>query len=655
MAAKAKSKSFPASSSSGPIVGQLLQEEEVNVGSAAPRRKLTKRNTDQQVTKKYWDHFRDFDDNQKYIIVVEGMTLEERLTKDTRASRGKNGIPMGAPYYRSLRLKYSSVSSNMAQLAAKDSSEEVRPAFRAAYKLFKSRPKERTPLIELLKTLSYHNNKETVGLAKALFEEDVSKGAEARDLVVSISRWFARNDIANVEPDVFRNVKAHIDSSISVVYRDLKKEGVKLTAFWSVYSDVCSLVVSKDDVETLLSADSSWLEHAETLSLVVGSSKIGAAMWGWVQAKVVDVQARDLMVKFSEQLTNLAKLTSESVEEPCTKLRQAVGKIDGISLLPLRRTCIINYRGTDCEHVVSGIEDELQRRLSAEAKARAAATGKLQLLLFEEDLVGDYMGASTHVDMNLIQGCQEARTAANQFCLLEYDSPSGCEYIKVLMMKQKSLAALDRSFTVELSWISAMASGPGVKMLMTKVLTCLPSKKVAMTAEDSLGRLATLFGSPLYSFTSKSAQAEAGFIRQAVTAINLRRRPSALDSSATQTLQDAYQQLAYFCTAGTLAKDGVPGSLLRGKAAVDHLFEECDQKAKAGVELTMNDMAFGQFFFLLSDTQSVKLKEWCNKLLPSWDGDARSADDGDKQIVQLRKKAKLAECEIDKSVDDAFA
>ncbi|CAE8626400.1 unnamed protein product, partial [Polarella glacialis] len=127
MAAKAKSKSFPASSSSGPIVGQLLQEEEVNVGSAAPRRKLTKRNTDQQVTKKYWDHFRDFDDNQKYIIVVEGMTLEERLTKDTRASRGKNGIPMGAPYYRSLRLKYSSVSSNMAQLAAKDSSEEVRP------------------------------------------------------------------------------------------------------------------------------------------------------------------------------------------------------------------------------------------------------------------------------------------------------------------------------------------------------------------------------------------------------------------------------------------------------------------------------------------------------------------------------------------------
>ena len=118
-------------------------------------------NTEKAVIKKLWDHFRDFSDVQKFVLTHEGLTLEERLARDTRERRDGAGT-MGAAYYQKLRGWYASTTNASAMLTARDSTEVVRPSLREAMKHYKARLCKRQPLVEWLRTNKYFGNRETV-------------------------------------------------------------------------------------------------------------------------------------------------------------------------------------------------------------------------------------------------------------------------------------------------------------------------------------------------------------------------------------------------------------------------------------------------------------------------------------------------------------
>ena len=120
-----------ASSAPPPAHGKLLADEEA-IAARPACRKLVKRTTAQQVQKKYWDHFRDFNDYQKYILVWDGLTLDDRLSKDTHATNEGCGPTMGACYYKNLRLRYSVHHASQSQLVVRNPAEEVRMELRAA-------------------------------------------------------------------------------------------------------------------------------------------------------------------------------------------------------------------------------------------------------------------------------------------------------------------------------------------------------------------------------------------------------------------------------------------------------------------------------------------------------------------------------------------
>ena len=165
------------------------------VAPKAATRRLVRQTTDKQVSNKFWDHFRDFTDTQKFVLTSDGLTLEETLMRDTRTNRAGQGPAMGATYYQSLRKLYALQPSPAMQLSATNPVEPIRTELRNAIKDIKSRPVKRSTLIEWLKVAEYGNNRETVGIAKTLLEQTASKTPDQRDLLLAGISWFKRNDV----------------------------------------------------------------------------------------------------------------------------------------------------------------------------------------------------------------------------------------------------------------------------------------------------------------------------------------------------------------------------------------------------------------------------------------------------------------------------
>jgi hypothetical protein len=147
------------------------------------------------VAKKFWDHFKGFWDTQKFVLAVEGATLEERLMKDTRTNRQGQGPAMGAAYCSKLRKMYALQTSPAMQLIAVDATAPIRADLREAIKDIKARPIKRSTLAEWLKASKYGNNRETVGIAKTLLEQCASKNTDQCDLLLQGMAWFRSNDV----------------------------------------------------------------------------------------------------------------------------------------------------------------------------------------------------------------------------------------------------------------------------------------------------------------------------------------------------------------------------------------------------------------------------------------------------------------------------
>ena len=459
------------------------------------------------------------------------------------------------------------------------------------------------------------------------------------------------------EPEIFYLVKSHIDESLSTQYAELKKAGVKLSAFWSLHKDVCSLVISAEDMETLLQANGSWTRYEDALTRMM-QSKTGKAQWEWAMAKLVDHKVDAAMQRFSQIMSELPNFTYEACHQAQATARQSIAEIPDLKLLSSKRDVTIPYRGRRTHHSINSTEDELQRRTSAEAKGRGVQSGKIVAMTFEDDLVDGYKMNHQAVDDALLVGVKEARQAACKYIELESAKPDGALAVKVLGIKEKTLTAMDRCFCVEIAFFRGMAGSEGQSLLMSKVGRTLPSADDLKTPEQSLSEMSPIFASSLFEFSSKTSQESAGVIRQAVTSISLKRRPRPLEPTAGSDVKQLFQRLGYFCQLNVLDGNDTT-KVVSGKPAIDLIYDGVAKKVEAGESLDMADLHFGRFHWLLSPEQATELKKWTRSLMPSWDGDMPGDiggdDKEDKATQHKRKRAKIAESEVDAAVDDTFA
>ena len=106
---------------------EALQQE-----PAAASRVLKRRNTNDEVERKIQSHFPGMTPTQMESKKVEGLTLRERIEKDTRDVRTKKGARLGAAYWRDLKSLYAEAGSGPGELKVKNSDEIVSDALLSA-------------------------------------------------------------------------------------------------------------------------------------------------------------------------------------------------------------------------------------------------------------------------------------------------------------------------------------------------------------------------------------------------------------------------------------------------------------------------------------------------------------------------------------------
>ena len=190
----------PAAEFAFPSVAATISGAMVEVKEDSPavkQRKVVRDDTIMKVQKKLDSIFKYFTDTQKFVLTYEGLTLEKTLDRDFRLVKAGKGPTMGAEYIKACHKHFALQSSSSSQLAANDASEEIRPILREAYQAYKGRPINRLPLIHFFKKHSYLNNRETVGVAKAVLDQNPDKCPDQRAFVLCAMSWFRENDLVN--------------------------------------------------------------------------------------------------------------------------------------------------------------------------------------------------------------------------------------------------------------------------------------------------------------------------------------------------------------------------------------------------------------------------------------------------------------------------
>ena len=135
-AKKQKSEAAAKAAASSNKEASLLQAQEaLQDESASTRRTLKKRNTNDEVDRKIQSHFPGMSATQIESKRVDGLTLRERVERDTHEARGKKGSRLGASYWQDLQTTYAGQDSGPSALKVKDSNEPVSDALLQALSL----------------------------------------------------------------------------------------------------------------------------------------------------------------------------------------------------------------------------------------------------------------------------------------------------------------------------------------------------------------------------------------------------------------------------------------------------------------------------------------------------------------------------------------
>ena len=221
----------------------LVEAAEAGAGpSVGQKRKLVRRDTEQAVSKCLRDNFGNFTEINSDVLLYQGMTLRERLLKDKRSA--KMGLAtMGANYYRDLRQWYSGEESPMAKLAVKDNNEKVRQELIDALVAMKSNPPNRGPLSEFLSSAVGANQRELVGILKAMLELRPGLSKVHCASSIEIMQFLARSCMTDKFPDEVGLAREAFDVALAQSFVNMKKEGLSIMSWWELYQDIASFVL----------------------------------------------------------------------------------------------------------------------------------------------------------------------------------------------------------------------------------------------------------------------------------------------------------------------------------------------------------------------------------------------------------------------------
>lgn len=527
----------------------LIDAPELNALAARGGRRRT---LDEVINKCLVDNFRTATKYQVEMLVVDGLTLRQRLERDkaTAARNKTGGQGFGASYYRNLRQMYASETAPETQLVVKRPGDVVTEELTAALKAFRRQPSDRAPLIEWLASRAPASQREAVGVLRVLATLVPHRSCWQLQLGMAMLRWMSRNNIPQHYPEEAAVVRKCMDDILCTAWCGHRKQAVLPGEWWKVHAAEGALLLPAEDVVRVLQEQEKFAAVEPQLRRLCGSANLGRKMFGFplnfvVHEKVKDTFARVLLEHFSG-----AGLGREGLRKMKDTVKAEVLAVSAGTDLGGKRVIVVPFHNTGVEIQVWSLSEELDCRCAALVKERAMVDGDLAPLWAEKELAADSRPLVGKVQKEVYEPFIIARTKANE--LLSSEQTSSADAVRAFLDGRKQfILSLDATAVVELSWMASLLSSKGEQALQASVLRALPGDKVVEkpSVEAAISAVDLITASALLKMSPASAQGAVSAVREMLAMVHAAKRPDTTRHQASTFAQAAVTAIGRFCTA----------------------------------------------------------------------------------------------------------
>lgn len=611
--AKAKTQALdkaPKDSARAPA--SLIDKTEAEGEQPKPR-KLRRRDTNQQVNKLVYDHFKDFGDEELHLREVNGKNLWDRLKEDRERWR-KGEIEMGNRYYRNLRQLYENPARVEASLRPNNPDDQPDDSLTEALTALIMHKGSFQQFVDWSEAVSSVNNLNLVAIFRQVLRMPADRSVENMTIGLATMKLVHRLSLHTMFPEHWALMRDFFDKVLLSSWNQYKSHGHAMTFWWRSSKQWASLILPAAAVDKVVACQGAWQDIEDEVEVVFNSSEVGRTLMGKAMTQVslerVTNRIDTIVKKLMDQATITVALVDEYraafVAEMRTKCMDAARPYDS------PKTVIVMYRGCACELVSSSPIDQFNLVLAAALRTSAVDNGLLPAMWCEDDLaMSDRDMPEKKIAAPLLEPSRTFREALDG--LLSFEEATGPNISEVVQKKGAWLQSVDNRCRVELSFWASSIGEQARERVHAAILECLPRDGHPMTFSESLRKFEDRSKSKLMVFAGTSMASIFATTHGFVKSLKGGCTPPLEKAGESSFMMKVRHRLSLFCTYAeniSAGSEGPAPPVLYGQAAVLRRYTTLDADATASRPLKLVDVAvLESFSWLLNDTQRSRLKE----------------------------------------------
>ena len=183
--------------------------------------------------------------------------------------------------------------------------------------------------------------------------------------------------------------------------------------------------------------------------------------------------------------------------------------MDGMDLLPERRTVCLSYRGRDFNYKSRTPQDLIDVTFMTMVKERAVAKGDLKPICCENSLIArdSALGKKGQFAECLLGRLRAAREDVNQVVERMKDK-SGSAIVALMQKNKKPLTLTDSIFLMELQFWQGMTGSDGAQAVRSAIMALLPDEHNQKQVAHVHQGCSLVFASDLCKFCDEAVRNE---------------------------------------------------------------------------------------------------------------------------------------------------
>ena len=260
---------------------------------------------------------------------------------------------VGLHAFRVHKALRASAEDPASKLTAPAVAQEVSaPLLRAMCAIKKARP-DVGPLGLWLAGNSVCNGTELYGISKYALGLRVSCERQLTQ-ALDVVRWYSKIQLPVKHPDVHDAVRAWVDSVMCALWGRAKTQKLTWNQFVDLYKEQLTLIIAAEDLLIIQNAGQDYMKVQDALHKVVGASRAGHALFGFMLLQVLSFQVSDLIVQHVNTF-RAGRMTTESLAASRAACLEAAEKLPNVELLPQSREITLKYRNETLKAVCAGV------------------------------------------------------------------------------------------------------------------------------------------------------------------------------------------------------------------------------------------------------------------------------------------------------------